>query len=130
MEVLKLVGFIKNYSLQNIKNKLLILYILNVTDIIFTLFLLSTGLYMEANNLMSNAVQSPIISFILKIVLPGILFIFIYFRMKKATTNQLKQSNLFINGAIILYTFINISHLICFLILLIYTFHQEFIFSF
>jgi hypothetical protein len=51
-----MIAFIKNYSLDNIKNKLLMLYILNVTDIVFTLLLLSTGFYMEANGLMSNAV--------------------------------------------------------------------------
>lgn len=115
-----MMAFIKNYSLQNIKNKLLILYILNVTDIISTLLLLNTGFYMEANTLMSKAIQSRIISFVLKIMLPAILFTLIYFRIQKATNLQLKQSNLLINGAIIFYTLINASHLVWFAILPIF----------
>lgn len=109
--------FIKNYSLRNIRNKLLILYILNVTDIIFTILLLSTGFYMEANSLMAKALHHPSIGLISKIVLPAVLFIFIFYRMKKATEKQLKQSNFLIIGAIILYTLINMSHLLWFGIL-------------
>ena len=120
MEVLQLIYFIKNHTLENMKTKLLILYILNATDIIFTLFLLNTGFYMEANTLMSAAVKSYTASFLLKIVLPAVLFIIMFFRMKKATDKQLKQSNFFINSAIILYVFINISHLIWFAILPIF----------
>lgn len=86
--------FIKNYSLHNIRNKLLALYMLNVTDIIFTILLLNTGFYMEANSLVSKLLQSPLLSLISKIVLPAVLFMFIYDRMRKATDRQLKQSNL------------------------------------
>ena len=107
-----MMAFIKNYSLENIKNKLLILYILNVTDIIFTLLLLSNGLYMEVNTLMAKAVQSPTASLALKVILPAILFIFIYFRMHKASAKQLKQSNLIINFATAVYVVINVSHII------------------
>lgn len=112
--------FIKNYSLQNIKNKLIILYILNVTDILSTLFLLSTNLYMEANTLMVRTVQNPFLSIISKIIFPAILFIFIYYRIKKATDKQLKQSNFIINCAIIFYALINISHIVWFAMLLIF----------
>lgn len=115
-----MISFIKNYSLQNIKNKLIILYILNVTDILCTLLLLSTNLYMEANTLMTKVVQSPLQSFMLKIFFPAILFIFIYYRMQKATKSQLKQSNILINGAIIFYALINIFHIVWFAILLIF----------
>jgi heme/copper-type cytochrome/quinol oxidase subunit 4 len=79
---------------------------------------------MEANTLMSGAVKSYTASFLLKIVLPAILFIIMFFRMKKATDRQLRHSNFFITGALILYTFINISHLICFAILPIFILAQ------
>jgi hypothetical protein len=117
MEVFQMIAFIKNYSLDNIKNKLLMLYILNVTDIVFTLLLLSTGFYMEANGLMSNAVQSPAASIALKVILPAVLFICVYFRMHKATLQQLKKSNFLITGATVLYALINLSHLVWFCIL-------------
>lgn len=109
-----MIAFIRNYSLKSIKNKLLLLYILNVTDIIFTLLLLSTGFYIEANTLMGKIIQSPPAGLVLKIVLPAGLFIVVYVRMQKATDQQLKKSNLLINGATILYTLVNISHLIWF----------------
>lgn len=112
-----MIAFMKNYSLENINNKFFILYTLNVTDIIFTIILLDTGFYLEANTLIANVVQSLLTSFLLKIALPALLLIFIYFRMQKATNQQLKQSNFFININIVLYTFVNIFHIVCFSIL-------------
>jgi len=109
--------FIKNYSLKNIKHKFLILYLLNLTDIIFTLLLLHTGLYMEANALMVKAVQSLVSSFILKVVLPAALLGYLYIRMTKATETQLKKSNLIITIVISIYFLINVSHLVWFAIL-------------
>jgi hypothetical protein len=106
--------FIKAYTFENIKYKLLILYLLNVTDILFTLLLLSTGLFMEANLLMVNAVQSTSASFVLKILLPAVLLLFMYIRMKKASETQLKQSNIILNIITGFYIIINISHLIWF----------------
>ena len=114
-----MIAFIKTYTLENIKHKLLILYFLNVTDILFTLLLLSTGYYMEVNLLMVNAVQSLLASFILKILLPAVLIFYISIRIKKASEAQLKMSNIIINMATGFYVAINISHLIwCFLFLL------------
>ena len=97
MEVIILIPFINNHTLENIKYKFLILYLLNVTDIIFTLSLLATGLFLEANILMAKAVESISASFILKIVLPAALLLCLYIRMKKASEKQLKQSNIIIN---------------------------------
>lgn len=116
MEVFKLMFFIKAYTFENIKYKLLILYLLNVTDILFTLLLVSTGLFIEANFLMVNAVQSLSASFILKILLPAVLLLYIYIRMKKASETQLKQSNIILNIITGVYIIINIFHLICFLL--------------
>ncbi len=106
--------FIKTYTLDNIKQKLVILYLLNVADILFTLLLLATGFYIEANLFMSKAVQSLFASFILKIVLPALLLFYLYIRMKKANKKQLKQSNIILNIATAIYFIINISHLIWF----------------
>ncbi len=57
---------IKSYTLPNIQRKLILLFILNALDIIFTLILLSTGLFIEANIIMANIVESPIVALELK----------------------------------------------------------------
>jgi len=109
--------FISSHTLENIKSKFLILYFLNVTDILFTTFLLSTGLFLETNFLMVKAVQSFSASFILKIMLPAVLLLCLYIRMKKATETQLKQSNIITNIAIVVYLIINLWHLVCLFLL-------------
>ena len=117
MEEFTLIAFIKTYTLENIKYKLLVIYLLNVTDILFTILLLSTGLYLEANVLMIKALESIIGSFILKILFPAVLLFCLYIRMKKANETQLKQSNIIINIATAVYSIINLWHLICILLL-------------
>lgn len=69
---------------------------------------------------MSKAVQSPIISLTLKVVLPALFLKLLYYRMHKATDQQLKKSNLLINGAAALYALINLSHLVWFAMLPIF----------
>lgn len=81
-------------------------------DIMFTLLLLSTGLFMEANILMSKAVNSFLTSFILKVVLPAVLLSYLFIRMKKASERQLKQSNILLSVATGFYVVINGFHLI------------------
>ena len=120
-DVVILIPFIKKYTLDNIKYKLIILYLLNVTDIFFTLILLSTGLFIEANILMAKAVESISDSFLLKILLPAVLLFSISIRMKKASNHQLKNSNTIINIAIGFYSLINISHFLLFGLFLLTT---------
>jgi hypothetical protein len=107
-----MIAFINNYSLHNMKNKLLMIYILNITDIAFTLLLLSTGYFIEANLLLKNVVQNPTESFVLKVVLPALLLIYLYIRIQKASDKELKKANHFISGITVLYLLINISHLL------------------
>ena len=53
-----MISFIEDCNIKNIKTKFILLYILNLTDIIFTLLVLDTGYYIEANILMIETVQS------------------------------------------------------------------------
>lgn len=85
---------------------------LNVMDIVFTLFLLDTGYYVEINPVMANIVETPLVAIIIKTILPGYLLILVFNSMKKAIEHQLRSSNFFINGALLLYILINIFHLI------------------
>lgn len=109
-----MIVFIKNYNLENIRNKLAILYFLNITDMICTLLLLNSGFFIEINPFMIKVVQNLSTSFILKIVLPAVLLLYLSLRISRATDSQLKISNIIINIATITYAFINISHLVWF----------------
>lgn len=111
-EVHCMVTFIRSYSLDYIKKKFIILYLLNVTDIIFTILLLRTGLFAEVNFLMIKAVQSPAASIIIKIIVPAILLFYLYARIKNADEPNLKASNIAINISLTIYTLVNISHLV------------------
>lgn len=104
--------FIKQYDLENIKKKFILLYILNVTDIIFTVLLLQTGYFAEVNLLMVKALQSPVTSVILKIFLPAVLLYIMYHRIKQADRSQLKVSNIALLISISIYSLVNLSHLV------------------
>lgn len=107
-----MITFIKNYNLESIKKKFAILYVLNVTDIIFTLLLLQTGYFAEANILMVKAVSNPAISVLIKIILPAVLLIYISYRMKDADMLQLKAANVAVNISLSVYALVNLSHLV------------------
>lgn len=65
--------FLRGYTLENIKIKFIVLYVLNVTDIIFTLLLWNTGLFTEVNIIMARILHNSIISLLIKIGLPAAL---------------------------------------------------------
>ncbi|WP_458414809.1 DUF5658 family protein [Schinkia sp. CFF1] len=109
--------FIKNYSHDCLRSKLLMLYILNVTDLIFTQILLSSGYFTEANIFMSSAIQSFSASFMLKVVMPALLLLYLYYRIQSASEGQLKRANMMVSGITGIYLIINVSHLIWFTIL-------------
>lgn len=113
-------NFLKNYNLPMIKQKLLIIYLLNVSDIFFTLILVNSGYFYEGNTLMALILNTPILAVICKLLIPAILIILIYNRMKKATLNQLMYSNKIIIACILFYSFINLLHLIWLVILNFY----------
>ena len=106
-----MISFIEDYKLENLRIKILALYLLNVTDILFTLLLLSTGNFIEANIFMVDIVENPIACLGIKVVFVALLLKYISIRMKKATIRQLRQSNLLISGMLAIYILINISHL-------------------
>jgi hypothetical protein len=112
MEVNYLITFIKAHNLINIRKKLIILYLLNVLDIIFTLVLLQTGLFREMNIFMINAVQSPIISIILKIIFPAGLLYYLYKRICLSNNEQLRATNIGLLISLTLYSLVNLSHII------------------
>ena len=107
-----MIAFFKDFSLTGIRKKLIIIYILNVLDIFLTLVLIRTGYFMEANPLMALLIDDSFFAIALKSFLPALLCTYLYVRLKKAADMQLKTSNCFIGGLLLLYTCINILHLI------------------
>jgi hypothetical protein len=107
-----MIAFIKDYKIDCIRKKFILLYFLNVTDIIFTILLLRTGYFAEVNLLMVKAVQSPVVSFLLKIIFPAVLLIYIFHRIKDADAFQLKAANITVTISLIIYCLVNLSHLV------------------
>lgn len=109
--------FLTQYHLPNIKFKLILLYLLNISDIILTLILLKTGLIIEGNPIMAYVIQKKSVTFLFKGVLPGLLFMYLYLRLKSASIHITKLTNY---GLILLlgfYLLINSLHLIWFALL-------------
>lgn len=101
----------KKYDLETIKHKFIIIYLLNTSDIFFTLLLLRTGKFYEGNAFMRTIVNNETVSVILKLGAPIVLLYVIFVRMKAAADKQLLKANILINACTILYAAINFSHL-------------------
>lgn len=82
--------FIKQSSLSTIKIKLIILYILNISDILLTLILVRTGLIIEANPVMASIIENSFATFFVKGIIPALLFIYLYYRLQSATPKMIK----------------------------------------
>jgi len=104
-------SFILNFNLSNIKVKLQFLYFLNFTDIVLTLMLLDTGYYIEGNPFVQQFIGNTVLSLGIKITIPALLLISIYHRIKEATFEQLKKSNILVIISLSLYTLVNLSHI-------------------
>lgn len=117
-----MVAFIKDYNLDSIKKKLILLYLLNVIDVIMTLLLLRTGLFREVNFIMAKLVQSPAASVLFKVVLPALMLYYLYVKIKESIElgsedpaqiyQELRITNIGINISLLIYTLVDFSHLI------------------
>ena len=107
-----MIKYLQNYELSNIRNKLICIYILNVTDIAFTLYLKSTGFFIEANPLIALLLKSTPAALAVKAALPAALVAFLYLRMRKASESQLKKSNYYLLAILLIYALINILHIV------------------
>lgn len=107
-----MISFIKAYNLINIRKKLILLYLLNVSDLIFTLALLRTGFFREVNIFMINAVKNPFLSIILKVVFPAGLLYMLYKKICISDASQLKAANIGLLISLTLYSLVNLSHLV------------------
>ena len=117
VEGLQMFQFIKQSSLSTIKIKLIILYILNISDILLTLILVRTGLIIEANPVMASIIENSFATFFVKGIIPALLFIYLYYRLQSATPKMIKLTNFCIFILLEFYFFINCLHLLWFILL-------------
>lgn len=75
------------------------------------MLLLQTGMFKEGNSAMVNIVENPALSIIVKVIIIGLLLYYLVKRMLMATNKQLYISNYIINGALGVYTIINLMHM-------------------
>ncbi len=91
--------------------RLLMLYALNVTDWIFTLILVNTGYFYEANLFMNYAISNIWLGALLKCIVPLLLILCVNNRMTSANKKQLSIAKKLINVIILYYIIINSSHI-------------------
>ena len=106
-----MIKFIKTHDLENIKKKMILIFALNIFDIILTLGLYSTRLFEEANFLMINVITKPTLALAIKAFVPGILLYWLHGRIQDATETQLKQSNFFLLTVTLWYAIVVVSQL-------------------
>lgn len=90
--------------------KLIVLYILNVTDYIFTLILLSSGHFIEANPLLYTGING-VGGFVLKCVVPLVLVLYLHIRFIFGKPKNQKAVNLLLNIILSYYAFVNLMHI-------------------
>lgn len=103
--------YIRNSSLEKIRFKLIILYLLNALDLFFTLILIETGKFLEVNPIINGVLDKPVNLLLIKILVPFLLILFLSIRLGKAERHQLIISNKIISGALIVYGFINLMYI-------------------
>lgn len=103
-----------------ISGKLFIVYILNVVDWVCTVALLSTGLFYEANPIARTFINSVMLGFLIKCILPFIAIIFCSRCMSVLESSQLKLADMLISFALTVYIVITIDHIINFILLVFF----------
>ena len=109
---------LKNESIKITKKtlyrNLAILYMLNISDLIFTKFLLNKApeLFFEANILLKPIIYGNVIPYILKICFMAMILIFWYIRTKHDDLKQLKKSILISKISVMFYGVVNGIHVV------------------
>ncbi len=106
-----MISYFKCSSMDGLRNKMIFVFVLNVTDIVFTLILCGTGACVEANPLAAMFTGSTAASLIVKSLIPAALLAYLYFRLKGASESQRRKANISLAALLIVYSIINISHL-------------------
>lgn len=102
---------------NGISKRLMFLYLLNVSDWFCTVVLLKSGYFAEANPFMANIIGNTALGFAVKCLLPLLVILFVCTRAVQATEKQYRISKYILNFAIGVYTLINLSHVLNYVLL-------------
>lgn len=91
-------------------SRLIILYSLNVIDYLFTLILLSGGLFVEANPILSMQING-IGGFVVKCILPFLLLLYIHLRFLSDPPKHSLAAKLLLDGIVSCYLVIDLFHI-------------------
>jgi hypothetical protein len=106
--------------MKKISNKMITLYCLNVTDVIFTQILLAVGAAYEANPFMKPLTKNTLAIVLVKIIVPGLLLWWVFKRMQGINGKVLKTSNIMVTSMLYVYGLINCLHVFTSVIAMIY----------
>lgn len=104
----KIVSMFMTRSVYDVK--LIVLYALNVTDYLFTLVLISSGLFIEANPVLKMNIDG-MWGFILKCIVPLVLLSYLHIRFSNGITKHEKIVKILLNTILIYYIAINVIHI-------------------
>ena len=96
------------------RKRLFLLFMLNISDWICTLSLLKTGLFKEANPLMSGIISNVWLGLLVKAGLPLALILFALTKVESADSRQLLLSNNIALVGVSVYFLLNLYHISCF----------------
>lgn len=98
-------------SIDSLKIKLTLIYILNALDIVFTFTLLKTGLFFEVNGLMTSIVEDPFLSILVKLIIPAFLITYLIYRLNAEHQAHVKLCNFLISLVLLMYLCIDLLHI-------------------
>lgn len=98
------------YSENIFDRRLALLYFLNLSDYLFTLVLISSGLFIEANPLLSFSINGAG-GFLAKCILPLLLLYYIRSRLITNPTKHILAAKIILDIAVSLYFAINCFHI-------------------
>ncbi|MGL5676296.1 MAG: DUF5658 family protein [Cellulosilyticaceae bacterium] len=109
-----MLSFLKNTTIPCLKQKLVLIYILNALDILFTFGLLKTGLFEEVNALMVPIVTNAFLSIIVKLIIPACLMIYILLKLDELDDMHLPICNIAVTIVFLIYSMITVMHFVYF----------------
>lgn len=98
--------------------KLFLVYFLNVFDWVCTITLLSTGLFFEANPIARTFIDSVVLGFLIKCLIPFVAVFLCSKGMHILEISQLRFVDMLISFVLTVYLAITFDHIINFIILL------------
>ncbi|MGL4850480.1 MAG: DUF5658 family protein [Clostridium sp.] len=102
---------LSNVTYDTVKRNFRILYLLNITDYIFTVTLVSTGEFEEGNVLMESFIANPLRGLVLKVFIIGLIIKGLIILFKKANESELRKLNFISIISLAIYGGINLLHI-------------------